>query len=229
MFYFCSMADAAAHSDLDAAVARIRRLMALLSELTDTGMELARGLKRELMAGGSAVEIEVRFCRIARAIRRLVALEARLARALDDVASGRWAGDEASRELDALAAQAHEDEAVEALETAVREAGDGEAFENLRERLDDWHAERSVERDFAEKPVAEIVREACKAMGVAPDHELISDEAMGQTLADAVRAYAAAFQRAGHAPPRREARPADWSPPPQRRPDTFADPRPPPG
>src|SRR4051812_21121335 len=100
--------------DLAAAVTRTRRLMALLHELTDTGMELARALRRELMAGGSASDLELRFCRIAKAVRQLIALEARLDQALNDVASGRWAAEEAQRELRALTVS--EDAAIEAIE-----------------------------------------------------------------------------------------------------------------
>jgi hypothetical protein len=108
------------------------------------------------------------------------------------------------------------------------EAGDGEAAERLTERLGDWYAERSVERDFADKSVAEIVTDACKHLGIAPDTALLAEPAMSQTLADAVRAYAAALQAAQG----RRSSPIYselTSPPPFRRPNTIADPRPPPG
>jgi hypothetical protein len=218
------MASGIVLPDLDAAAARARRLLALLRELTEIGMELARGLRNETQAA-DAVD---RFCRIAKAVRQLIALEARLAQALQDAASGRWADDEAERTLRALADEAGKDAAFEAIETAVREAGDGEAAERLTERLGDWYAERSVERDFADKSVAEIVTDACKHLGVAPDPALLAEPAMSQTLADAVRAYAAALQAAQG----RRSSPIYselTSPPPFRRPNTIADPRPPPG
>lgn len=213
--------------DLEITVARARRLLALLRELTSMGMDQARALHRQVMAGGSTADIEIRFCRIAKAIRQLAALEMRLGQALDDVAAGRWEAEEAQRQLDALAAQAREETAIEAVEQAVREAGDGEAFKQLAERLNDWRAERSVERDFTDKTVAEIVVDACKSMGLEPDPALLTDEAMNQTLADAVRAYAAALK----ATPQRSAPlepPDGWSPPIPRRPNALAEPRPPP-
>jgi hypothetical protein len=158
----------------------------------------------------------------------LVALEARLGQALDDVAAGRWEAEEAERSLRALTAQARKDAAFETLEQAVREAGDGEAFEKLTERLDDWYSERSVEREFTDKPVAEIILGACKALGITPDPALLTDEAMSQTLADAVRAYAAAFKATPQAAAFFAGAPDAWSPPAARRPNAIAEARPPP-
>jgi hypothetical protein len=221
------MPDGSALPDLPSAVARTQRLLALLRELTETGMELARDLRRELMSGAVGADIDVRFCRIAKAVRQLIALEARLAEALDDVDSGRWAAQEAERQLRTLADQAREDDAFEAIEEALREAGDTEAAERLTERLGDWYAERSVERDFTDKSVAEIVTDACKHLGIAPDPALLAEASMSQTLADAVRAYAAALQAAQgsrSSPIFSELR----TPPPLRRPNAIADPRPPP-
>jgi hypothetical protein len=217
------MPDGSALPDLQSAVARTRRLLALLRELTETGMALARGLQHETQIA-DAVD---RFCRIAKAVRQLIALEARLAQALDDVASGRWAAEEAERTLRALADEAGKDAAFEAIEAAVREAGDTEAAERLTERLGDWYADRAVERDFTDKSVAEIVTDACKHLGVAPDPALLAEPAMSQTLADAVRAYAAALA----AEPQGRSSPIfseHRSPPPVRRPNAIADPRPPP-
>jgi hypothetical protein len=221
------MADSATPiPDLAAAVARTRRLMALLHELTETGMELARGLRREVMSTGASAGVEIRFCRIAKAVRQLIALEAKLDQALGDVASGRWAAEDAERELAALTTS--EDAAIEAIETAVREAGDAETAERLRERLDVWHAESSVERDFTEKSVAEIVVDACRRLDIAPDPALLTDEAMTQTLADAVRAYAAALHAAPDGQSSIAGEPDACSPPTLRRPNPIAEPRPPP-
>jgi hypothetical protein len=187
--------DSASH-DLESAVARTRRLLKLLCELREMGMDLVRVLHRQAMDGGDLLEAAQRYCQLAKAIRQLIALEARLAQALSDVHNGRWADEEAERELRALTAQTRKDAAFETVEHAIREAGDGEAFERLSERLDDWYAERSVERDFTDRSVAEIVAGACKLIGIAPDPALLTDEAMSQTLADAVRAYAAALKAA---------------------------------
>jgi regulator of protease activity HflC (stomatin/prohibitin superfamily) len=222
------MPNPVAPSNLESAVARARRLLALLRELSEAGMNLVRGLSRELKDGASAVDIEIRYCRLAKAIRQLVALEARLGQALDDVAAGRWEAEEAERSLRALTAQARKDAAFETLEQAVREAGDGEAFEKLTERLDDWYSERSVEREFTDKPVAEIILGACKALGITPDPALLTDEAMSQTLADAVRAYAAAFKATPQAAAFFAGAPDAWSPPAARRPNAIAEARPPP-
>src|SRR4051812_6475443 len=116
MFYFCSMADGAALPDLHTAVARARRLLALLRELTEIGMDLARGLSREPHG-----EVVTRYLRIAKAVRQLIALEFRLTQALQDAASGRWAAAEAERQLRAIADEARKAEAIETLEAAIRE------------------------------------------------------------------------------------------------------------
>jgi hypothetical protein len=217
------MTDGAALPDLNSAVVRARRLLALLRELTEIGMELARGLGREPHA-----DVVTRYCRIAKAIRQLIALEARLAQALEDAASGHWAAEDAERTLRALADEARQAEAIETLGQAVREGGDGEAVERLTDRLADWHAERSVERDFTEKSVAEIVVGACKNLGIAPDPAVLADETMSETLADAVRAYAAALEAAPSRRPFAAVANDTGSPPPPRRPNAIADPRPPP-
>jgi hypothetical protein len=222
------MADGSVHPDLESAAARVRRIIALLRELTEMAMELARALRSELDSAGASSDLVNRFCSIAQAVRRLVALEARLAQALEDAASGRWAAEEAERELRALSEAARKDAAIEVVERAVREAGDGERAERLTERLADWCSERSVERDFAERTVAEIVVGVCETLGVEPDPAVLADDTMSQTLADAVRAYAAALERAPQGAHSRHRAPASWSPPPARRMNALADPRPPP-
>jgi hypothetical protein len=228
MFYFCSMSPNSAPPTLESAVARTRRLLTLLCELRQMGMDLVRALHRQTMDGAGPADADLRFCRLAKAIRRLVALEARLARALDDVASGRWAAEEAERELGSLTAQARKDAAFDVLEGAIREAGDGEAFEGLSERLADWYPERNVERDFTDRSVAEIVIDACKTLGIAPDPALLAEDAMQETLADAVRAYAAALKAEPQSRTSAHSSPTSWSPPPARRPNAIAEPRPPP-
>ena len=162
------MLSDSASPDLESAVARTRRLLKLLCELREMGMDLVRVLHRQAMDGGEILEATQRYCQLAKAIRQLIALEARLSQAITDVRTGRWAEDEAGRELRALTAQARKDAAFETVEQAIREAGDGEAFERLSERLDDWYAESSVERDFHDKSLAEIVIGACKLIGLAP-------------------------------------------------------------
>jgi hypothetical protein len=196
-------------------------------ELTGMGMDVVRTLTRQVREGRRPADYDLCFCRLAKAIRQLVALEMRLARALDDVAAGRWAAEEAERELRALADEARQDTAVEALEQAIRETSGGEVAERLTERLDIWRELRAAERDFTDKPVAQIVADACKAMGLDPDPDRLAGEAMGATLADAVRAYAAALAAApkGLAPPNWR---DGWPPPPSLRPSIHTAPRPPP-
>jgi hypothetical protein len=222
LFYLCSLSSAPAPAELDCAVARMRRILAILRELTELGMELARGL-RELGTLAAAA----RFPRIARAIRQLIALEAQLAQTLDEVDRGTWATDEAADTLNALADRVQDDEAIETLETLV-EAIDRKEAEPLRERLDDWRAERSVEADFHRAPIAEIVVRACRDLGVQPDPAILQDPSMGETLAQAVGAYAAArranFSECSATPTRSMGdRSFDG-----RTPNPLADPRPPP-
>jgi hypothetical protein len=212
----------AAPIEQESAAARMRRILAMLRELTELGMALARGLP-EL----GVLTAADRFPRIARAIRQLIALEVRLARALDEADRGTWAPDEAARRLSTLADEVHDNEAIEALETLV-EGIERPEVERLRERLDDWRAERSSEADFHRAPIAEIVTRACRDLGVQPDLTILQDPSMHETLAQAVEAYAAA-RGAALLTGSTSATPwTDWAPFDGRTPNRQADPRPPP-
>src|SRR5689334_1583266 len=81
------MVNAAAQPQFDA---REERLLGVLEALTEIGMELARDLRREVAEGSDTLDsgdIALRFSRIAMAVQRSVALEARLAREFKDAAA----------------------------------------------------------------------------------------------------------------------------------------------
>jgi len=222
MFYFCSMRSPTAAIEQECAAARIRRILAILRELTELGMALARRLP-EL----GVLTAADRFPRIARAIRQLIALEMRLAQALDEVDHGTWAPDEAALTLNTLADQVQDSEVIETLETLV-EGIERPEVERLRERLDDWRAERSAEADFHRAPLAEIVTRACRDLGVPPDPALLQDPAMTLTLAQAVAAYASERDPSLLDEQVDELGSVRWPSPDGRTPNRPADPRPPP-
>jgi hypothetical protein len=204
----------------DCAAARMRRILAILRELTELGMALARRLPElDLLTAAD------RFPRIARAVRQLIALEARLAQALTEVARGTWAPDEAAHTLNTLADEIQDHEAIETIETLV-EGNERPEVERLRERLDDWRAERSAEADFHRASLSEIVTRACRDLGVPPDRALLRDPAMTGTLAQAVDAYAAERGAASEQPA--DVSPRTDQPFTGRKPDRPTEPRPPP-
>jgi hypothetical protein len=211
-----------AAADLESATARMRRILAMLRELAELGLALARGLP-EL----GLLKAADRFPRIARAIRQLIALEVRLAQALAEADRGTWTPDEAARALNTLADEVQDSEAIETIETLV-EGIERPEVERLRERLDDWRAERSVEVDFHRAPIAEIVTRACRDLGVQPDPAILQDPAMTVTLAEAVDAYAS---ERGSADLGTSTAATPWTDEPPfagRSPNPLADPRPPP-
>lgn len=149
---------------------------ALLAELAEIGMAMARGLREE-METAEAPEAKARamtsFTKIARTVRQCVALEARL-------------DGDATRA--AVEAQAHEDRDLQrrirrrkarvthwvqrAICNDAREDDDedliAERMEDLRERLD----ENLLDADFADRPLGEVLAMLCADLGLDPDRVL---------------------------------------------------------
>jgi len=147
------------------------RHAAVLAELAEIGMAMARGLKDE-METAETPEAKARavaaFPRVARAVRQCVALEARLERdaardAVEDVRRERADVERRIRRRKvqvttwmqrAICNDSPDDDDL----TAQR-------MEDLRDRLD----ENLLDADFADRPLGEVIGRLCAALGLDPD------------------------------------------------------------
>ena len=216
MFFFCSMSEtptaAAPSRDPSQDPAALR--LAMLHELAEIGMRLARGVERRAEAPDAAPgDLGLVFSRLARAVRQTLALEARLegeiaarvreARAIDEVRLIR-------------ATRAAVERRAKLVRRAVGQAIEAEAcendFESLFDHLDERLADREDDEDFLDRPLGELVARICKDLGVTADLSLWEDEDW------AIEAAAARPPPpAGEAP---DPDPAYAAPPsPHRRPD----------
>lgn len=152
--------------------------LAMLHELAEIGMRLARGVERRAEAPDAAKgDLGLVFSRIARAVRQTLALEARL----EGEVEARVREEQAIREDQlARAARAPIDRRCKLVRRAVGQAIEADAnesdFEQLFEDLDEQLADREDEDDFLDRPVSELVARICKDLGVAVDWSLWEDE-----------------------------------------------------
>jgi len=184
--------DAPGHSRADERLAALR-------ELGEIGMVLARGVKRQALAleaaaeaalddapapPRSASELTLDFARVARAVQRSLALEARL----EDEREG---GAKARAEAAAERASAQEEERLARKRREVKEivkrgiAAEIAEFDDddltpgfchqraksLRSQCDDWLEDEGNE-DLDALPVGEIVGLVCEDLGIAFDPDL---------------------------------------------------------
>jgi hypothetical protein len=191
MFSFCSMTDlpaiAAPPSDPDrdapgacacgAAGHLGRERLAMLHELAQIGMRLARGVEREAEAPDvSAGDLVLKFARVARAVRQTLALETRIegelaTRAREDAAAGA-----VRLERETRARLAGRKTAIRcAVEQAIEAEADHHELEGLFDHLEERLQDRA-DTDFLDRPVGELVARICRDIGVTPDMSLWQDE-----------------------------------------------------
>lgn len=153
--------------------ARAAQRLAMLAELAEIGMDLARALGHQGAAEACDEtrrgDLALGFTRVARAVRQTLALEARLAEALaagpapdarertnsDTDTSG------ARRWVNRLIVHDLVEEAIEA------EAGDDEAAERLFEDLSGRLA--GEDYDIGEQPIGLTLKRICRDLGLRPD------------------------------------------------------------
>ena len=192
------------------AAERTGRHLGMLAELAEIGMELARDVRRQALAGdpprdalpdpalvnragadGARADFGLMFARVARAVRQTVALEARLA------------ADAQAREREGAVAQASRAAAerkrlkqqkervrrlVEDAISADADAGDGEGLRlDLDERLED----PDIEDELGRGPIGVVVLGICKDLGVEFDLRHFSDAELGFDIPSAERGGAA--------------------------------------
>ncbi|MGA2952083.1 MAG: hypothetical protein ABSD80_07610 [Caulobacteraceae bacterium] len=166
----------------DAAVARAEERLAFLRELTEIGMELARGLREQAAAGPvdpkagrSPAET---FDRLSRAIRLTIALEAKTDEALADLKAG------VVREREETSARraetAKETARMEGFRRMAKvfdrtyavaevEAEDSEAFDSLYEALTERLEYDPSYRQCDREPLREVIERLCKDLDLNPD------------------------------------------------------------
>jgi hypothetical protein len=176
-----------------AAQARTARQLAMLQELAEIGMQMARAVRDEALARAEVADerapaqpsrfrgsdLGLVYARIARAVRQTLALETRIAegiekarveRARAQVAAVRTAFEERQHEVRDYVA-----EAIEA-EAAGRGTPDRDVerlLDDLDERLDDG----DYDEVLADAPIGDLVARICADLGVTPDWSLWDDQA----------------------------------------------------
>jgi hypothetical protein len=186
------------------AVARglIARQLAVLGELAETGLTLARAVEREATAapappeslpgsppespaarrGGSAAELALAYARVARAVRLTLAQQSRLVaelQGLDEVTVRLRKGLAANAEQDRKAAEARRRGQVarivgRLIAAEARDEGEGEQLaDEAYERLE----HDDIYGALADRPMREIVAQVCRDLGLAPDWSRLAEEA----------------------------------------------------
>lgn len=178
-----------------APAARAERRLALLEELAEIGMALARDVKAEAAraadAGEGAGDLGLRFARIARAVRQTLALEAHLEAGLADELARAQARETAralaARDAQAGLGQARRRRACEVVEDLFRSEASPAERPRLERELWDWLEAAPEAEAFAELPVGEIVLAICRDLGLSPDWSRWPDEAWAAEAAAAAR------------------------------------------
>jgi hypothetical protein len=163
-----------------AAAERAAVRLARLDVLAEIGLGISRRLQREVQEAEvgqlDLAAVSLAFCRISKAVRQTIALQARLE--ADQAAAARKAAQ--ARPFWERAVQPRIPTAgytaVSALDPAVEaEAGDDEAAYERLERALDERLEALEDADD-DRPVGAIVAEICEALGIEPDWSLWQDE-----------------------------------------------------
>jgi hypothetical protein len=163
--------------------------LAMLQELAEIGMQMARAVRDEALAPvepadedaptkppsrfGSG-DLGLVYSRIARAVRQTLALQIRVAEDIEKVrvqgeqrrvAAIRWGMEERQREIRDYVAEAIEAEAVE-LKKPEREV------ERLLDDLDERIEAGDYDDSLDDAPIGDIVARICADLGVIPDWDL---------------------------------------------------------
>jgi hypothetical protein len=173
------------------AAARTARQLAMLQELAEIGMQMARAVRDEALAraedadaapkppspfGGG--DLGLVYARIARAVRQTLALETRVAdgiekagieQARNRVAAVRTALDERQHAVRDYVADAIE---AEAAERGTPDRDVERLLDDLDERLDDGDYDDAL----ADGPIGDLVARICADLGVTPDWSLWEDQ-----------------------------------------------------
>jgi hypothetical protein len=172
------------------AQARTERQLAMLAELAEIGMQMARAVRDEAVARAEVVDATAQpsrfgggdlgliYSRIARAVRQTLALETRLAediekatveRARNRLETLRRAATERQEQIRDYVAEAIEAEAAE------RNAADRDV-ERLLDDLDERIEAGDYDDTLDTAPIGDLVARICADLGVIPDWDLWGDQ-----------------------------------------------------
>jgi hypothetical protein len=179
MFTICSEMTAAAEvaeiepAPADWARPLLDRQLRLLGDLAEIGLELARAVEAEARGPEADVQAAVlAYSRIARAVRQTVMLQSRLIRELQ--------AEERGEAAQAATLRARRAEVKQRLSRIFRRAIEAEHDQPERiERLRAEAAERledELVRDLLDRPVAEIIADICRDLGLSPDWRGLADD-----------------------------------------------------
>lgn len=145
---------------------RAAKRQALLGELAEIGMALARDLPRQAAAPDADLDaVALKYARISRAVRRTLALEARFEQDTLEWTTRAAKRRGARRKLD-----------VEQLVTrAIESEFSEEVAEHLVDKLDERLLE-DLDEDYAEAPLPMLAAQICQALGVPFDPALWEEE-----------------------------------------------------
>jgi hypothetical protein len=175
-----------------AAEARRERQLAMLHELAEIGMQMARAVRDEALAPAEAAgdtpkppsrfgggDLGLVYSRIARAVRQTLALESRVAEQIDTarvehartrLGALRRAVEDRQHEIRDYVAEAIEAEAVER-KTPERD------IERLLDDLDERLEAGDYDDALADGLIGDLVARICADLGVTPDWSLWEDQA----------------------------------------------------
>jgi hypothetical protein len=174
--------------------ARAERQVAMLGELAELALSLARDLHRralETEAPDQAAHIADAFHRVSRSVRQSLALEARLAREAERQAVEDGVTAERARRAAVVRREAVLTEAVERIVWTECEEAEAESFSRF---LGDYVRDEMARADFADDAVEAQVRRICQALNLAlpPDLPLAEICREAEAEVDAAARVAAA-------------------------------------
>ena len=162
---------------------RTDRHLAVLKELTEIGMRVARAV--EAQATGEAApdapvivstDLGLTLSRIARAVRQTVALEARLA---EDRRAGQAQRAAKLAQETKVRSWLRKAKVQDIVERAIEAQESGDRAEDLLSDLAERLADPDDEALFADRPLPELVTRICRDLGVTPPTGLWDDADWG--------------------------------------------------
>jgi hypothetical protein len=188
------------------------RQLAVLGELAELGLDVARSIERQAASSSArdaATEVQgmgLAYARVARAIRLTIALQAKRMdelQALDAKAAEVQAEiDDEAEMLSPLSIRRLRVERI--VERVVKSECEGESAEAIEDAIDrlmveagDRLEDEDIYGDLLERPMSEIVARLCRDLGLSPDWTALAEElwakdeiedgSPGEPLAEAVR------------------------------------------
>lgn len=195
------------------------RHTAVLAELTELGLTLARDLHARALAADDndeAVALSLSFQRVSRAVRQAVALEAKIER--DAARDAR----EVQREVDRARAEAADQRRARvrtAVQKVIRGEADAMSVERLCDELDELIEVEAEAADFPNAQAGAVIGRICRTLGVSTPAQRLEtfltdraeDRALAARLAEAEWLRPRRFGEPP--PPGADPPPGAWPPP----------------